>query len=114
MKGKIKARLIHMLGGYTREEYERDTCFRPEPEIMAQRLHTATCHTQVLIKKEEWDKGGDPATLETVKAFTTEKLAYEIAQYAEFSGPYIHNPEFYGFAMKIKVVKPTEGECLSE
>lgn len=106
MKGTIKARLIHSLGGYTQEEYERETRFRPEPEINEQRLYTATCFAQALIKKKDWDKDGNPLMLTTIKEALKEKLVDEIAQYAEFFGPKISDPEFYSFAMKIKVVKP--------
>lgn len=107
MKGKIKARLIHILGGYTQEEYERATRFRPEPEINEQRLYTATCSVCALVKKEEWDKRHNTAeALITIREHLIKKLAPAIEEYAELSGPFTSNPEYYAFTLKIKVVKP--------
>lgn len=110
MKDKIKARLIHILGGYTKEEYECETRFRPEPEINEQRLYTTTCFVQALIKKKEWDKRHNTAeALITIREHLAKKLASAIEEYAELSGPLTPNPEYYAFTLKIKVVKPEEG-----
>lgn len=110
MKDKIKARLIHMLGGYTEEEYEREARFRPEPEIVERRLYTAVCRANVFISKKAWDFRKDTETeLKAIRNYLIEKLAVEIAQYAEFSGPGISDPFNYVFSTKIKVVKPEEG-----
>ena len=107
MKGTIKTRLIHLLGGYTQEEYERETRFRPEPKINEQRLYTAVCNVCALVKKEEWDKRHNTAeALRLIREQLSQKLTSAIAEYAELTGPYISDPEFYSFTLKIKVVKP--------
>lgn len=107
MKNKIKTRLIHILGGYTKEEYEREARFRPEPEMVAQRLYTAVCQANCFISKKAWDLRKDTETeLKAIRNYLIDSLAAEIAQYAEFSGPDISDPFNYVFSMKIKVVKP--------
>lgn len=117
MKGKIKARLIHILGGYTRDEYDK-LRFAPEPVIKKETVYPVTVTEHYTFAKMLWDNFSEKHLLQSqIRNELTTKLVPKLTKLARCNGPSFVDPNTYGFSVSITVIPPldyAEGECLSE
>lgn len=113
MKDKIKAWLIHMLGGYTQQEYDK-LRFAPMPVVKEKTVYPVTVTEHYTLAKNILGQHHRQAQIR--KELTT-KLVPELSKLVRYSGPTYIAPGQYGFSVSITVIPPldyAEGECLSE
>ena len=117
MKGKIKTRLIHMLGGYTQQEYDK-LRFAPMPVIKEKTLYQVTVTEHYTLEKIFWDSFTEKHLLQAqIRKELTTKLVSELSKLVRYTGPTYIAPGNYGFSVSITVISPldyAEEGCLSE
>lgn len=117
MQGKIKTRLIHMLGGYTQQEYDK-LRFAPTPLIKEKTVYPVTVTEHYTLAKIFWDSFTEKHLLQAqIRKELTTKLTPELTKLVRCTGPTPIAPDTYGFSVSITVMPPldyAEGECLSE
>lgn len=117
MKDKIKARLIHILGGYTQLEYDK-LRFAPTPVIKEKTVYPVTVTEHYTLAKIFWDSFTEKHLLQAqIRKELTTKLVPELSKLVRSTGPTYISPGSYGFSVSITVIPPldyAEGECLSE
>lgn len=117
MKSKIKARLIHILGGYTQQEYDK-LRFAPTPLIKEETVYPVTVTEHFTLHKTLWDNFTEKHLLQSeIRKDLVKYLVPALTKLVRCTGPTLVDPETYGFAVSITVIPPpdyAEGECLSE
>lgn len=117
MKDKIKARLIHLLGGYTQQEYDK-LRLAPMPAIKEKTVYPVTVTEHYTLAKTLWDSFTEKHLLQAqIRKELTTTLVPELSKLVRYSGPTYIAPGRYGFSVSITVIPPldyAEGECLSE
>lgn len=117
MKGIIKARLIHMLGGYTQQEYDK-LRLAPMPAIEKKTVYPVTVTEHYTLHKTLWNNFTEKHLLKSeIRKELVKHLVPALTKLVRCTGPTLVDPETYGFAVSITVIPPldyAEGECLSE
>lgn len=117
MKAKTKARLIHMLGGYTQKEYDI-LRLAPLPLVKEKTVYPVTVTEHYTLAKIFWDSFTEKHLLQAqIRKELTTKLVPELSKLVRCTGPTYIAPGSYGFSVSITVIPPldyAEGECLSE
>lgn len=113
----IKNGLIHLLGGYTQNEFDK---FRLayKPVINKETVYPVTITEHYTIARILWDNFNEKHLLQTeIRKELTTYLVPALTKLVRCTGPTFIDPNTYGFSVSITVIPPpdyAEWECLSE